>query len=177
MTSTAGRKAQTSSRAGRGRKADHQSIAPTTARRRLKPLTAQHAARLDVADGEEAWTREEMAEVRGVLVEERDRLASDLARAAAQLALTARESGEGNGDDPADVGSMTFEREHGMTLARQTQVMLDQVCHALDRIEVGTYGTCESCEGPIGKMRLMAFPRATMCLTCKRSQEGRASHR
>ena len=41
------------------------------------------------------------------------------------------------------------------------------------RIEDGTYGICESCGEPIGKMRLMAFPRATLCMTCKQREERR----
>ena len=32
---------------------------------------------------------------------------------------------------------------------------------------------CESCGNPIGKMRLMAFPRATLCMSCKQREERR----
>ena len=35
------------------------------------------------------------------------------------------------------------------------------------------YGICESCGNPIGKMRVMAFPRATLCMTCKQREERR----
>ena len=48
---------------------------------------------------------------------------------------------------------------------------LDQVQHALHRIDHGTYGICESCGKPIGKYRLQAFPRATLCLVCKQAEE------
>ena len=41
------------------------------------------------------------------------------------------------------------------------------------RIADGTYGTCESCGLPIGKMRLEAFPRATLCVDCKQREERR----
>ena len=50
---------------------------------------------------------------------------------------------------------------------------LAQIDRALARIDDGTYGVCESCGNPIGKMRLMAFPRATLCLTCKQREERR----
>ena len=43
----------------------------------------------------------------------------------------------------------------------------------LARIADGTYGICESCGNPIGKGRAMAFPRATLCLTCKQREERR----
>jgi RNA polymerase-binding transcription factor DksA len=51
--------------------------------------------------------------------------------------------------------------------------MLAQVEHALERIADGTFGVCESCAEPVGKMRLMAFPRATLCLSCKQREERR----
>jgi DnaK suppressor protein len=51
--------------------------------------------------------------------------------------------------------------------------MLDQSERALARIADGTYGVCEVCGNPIGKNRLMAFPRATMCMTCKQREERR----
>jgi DnaK suppressor protein len=41
------------------------------------------------------------------------------------------------------------------------------------RIDAGTYGVCESCGQPIGKARLLAFPRATLCVACKQRQERR----
>ena len=50
---------------------------------------------------------------------------------------------------------------------------LAQIERALQRIEDGTYGVCESCGNAIGKMRLMAFPRATLCMTCKQREERR----
>lgn len=41
----------------------------------------------------------------------------------------------------------------------------------LDGIDHGTYGMCEVCAKPIGKLRLQALPRATMCLACKEIEE------
>ena len=84
-----------------------------------------------------------------------------------------RDAGDGAGNDQADVGSTTFERDHEMSLANNAREMLAQTEHALQRIADGTFGACESCAEPIGKMRLMAFPRATLCLTCKQREERR----
>jgi RNA polymerase-binding protein DksA len=75
------------------------------------------------------------------------------------------------GDDQADAGSKTFEREHEMSLANNARDMLDQVHHALDRLDKGTYGACENCAKPVGKLRLQAFPRATLCMACKQAEE------
>ena len=51
--------------------------------------------------------------------------------------------------------------------------LLAQNERALARIEAGTYGVCESCGEPIGKARLQAFPRATLCVACKQREERR----
>jgi DnaK suppressor protein len=84
-----------------------------------------------------------------------------------------REGGEGAGHDQADVGSNTFERDHEMSMARNARDNLVLVKEAIARIDDGTYGVCESCGRPIGKMRLQAFPRATLCMECKQRQERR----
>jgi endonuclease-3 len=49
----------------------------------------------------------------------------------------------------------------------------EQTEHALERLEDGSYGICESCGNPIGKLRLQAAPRATLCMPCKKKQERR----
>ena len=53
-----------------------------------------------------------------------------------------------------------------MTLLANARSAMLQTRHALNRIDVGTYGICESCGNPIGKLRLQAFPRATLCVSC-----------
>jgi len=60
-----------------------------------------------------------------------------------------------------------------MSLAYNSRDLLEQNERAIERIEAGTYGVCESCGKPIGKARLQAFPRATLCVTCKQREERR----
>jgi DnaK suppressor protein len=60
-----------------------------------------------------------------------------------------------------------------MSLAANSRDLLSQVERALQRLDNGTYGTCENCGNPIGKARLQAFPRATLCVTCKQREERR----
>ena len=104
---------------------------------------------------------------------ERDRLRREIAEADAELNELLRDSGDGSGDDQADAGSKTFEREHEMSVANNSRDLLEQVQHALVRIADGSYGTCESCGLPIGKERLKVFPRATLCMACKQREERR----
>ena len=42
---------------------------------------------------------------------------------------------------------------------------------ALDRMETGEYGLCESCGGPIQPKRLKALPWATKCVACQEAAE------
>jgi len=84
-----------------------------------------------------------------------------------------RDSGEGSGDDQADAGTKTFEREHEMSLVANSRDLLSQVERALQRLDNGSYGICENCGNPIGKARLQAFPRATLCVSCKQREERR----
>ncbi|HET7752414.1 MAG TPA: TraR/DksA family transcriptional regulator [Anaeromyxobacteraceae bacterium] len=48
---------------------------------------------------------------------------------------------------------------------------LDDIEHALRRIEAGHYGMCLSCGGPLGMQRLRAIPEARYCLTCSGQRE------
>ena len=77
------------------------------------------------------------------------------------------------GDDQADAGAKTFEREHELALTHNARELLAQNERALARIVDGTYGVCESCGEAIGKARLQAFPRATLCVACKQREERR----
>ena len=124
-----------------------------------------------VREDESPWTDSELAEMRTELHSERERLLEEIATTEEGLADLIRDSGDGAGDDQADAGSKTFEREHEMSLANNARDMLEQVDHALARIADGSYGVCESCGKPIGKYRLQAFPRATLCRTCKEAEE------
>jgi DnaK suppressor protein len=142
--------------------------APASAPARKAP-----ARKLAVKADEKPWTKAELDEVRGELNTDRDRLRSELNLAEHEVHDLMRDAGDGAGNDPADVGSTTFERDHEMTLANNAREMLAQTERALQRIEDGSYGVCESCGQPIGKMRVMAFPRATLCLSCKQREERR----
>ena len=134
---------------------------------------AVDATAMAVASGEDPWTDEELAEQRSVLGAELSRIETEVASLQSALSDVLRDGGDGAGDDQADTGAKAFERDQEMTLLANARDMLFQTRHALDRIEAGTYGTCENCGGPIGKARLQAFPRATLCVACKQRQERR----
>lgn len=131
------------------------------------------APTIPVRDGEEQWTAQEIFAVAQALLDEDARLRQEIDEAHADLSEYLRNSGEGSGDDQADYGSSALEREQELTLVNNTRDLLEQNQRAIARLDEGTYGVCENCGGPVGKARLEAFPRATLCVTCKQREERR----
>ena len=129
--------------------------------------------RLRVRENEKPWTSKELASVRAELEADIARLQKEISVAELDLAGLMRDIGDGAGDDPADAGTATFEREQEISLANNAREVFEQSARALSRLIDGSYGICESCGAPIGKNRLLAFPRATLCMTCKSKQERR----
>jgi RNA polymerase-binding transcription factor DksA len=137
----------------------------------LKPLKAAPAP-LVIAD-QESWSATELKVMRTNLSKELERLRIDLAKVESEMDSLIKDSGEGAGDDQADAGNKTFEREHEMSLLINARDMVIQTERAIDRIDNRSYGFCEVCASQIGKARLAVFPRATLCMSCKQKEERR----
>ena len=121
-------------------------------------------------------TKKEITDLQARLVEERGELQTQLATLEEDTFATTQSEMSGDvglDDESADAGTATFEREKDLSIEQNVRDLLDKIERALKRIDDGTYGVCESCGEPIGKMRLMAFPRATLCMTCKQREERR----
>ncbi|MED7820475.1 TraR/DksA family transcriptional regulator [Streptomyces chiangmaiensis] len=136
-------------------------------------FAAVEPGELAVRPGEDPWTPEEVAEARAELESEAMRLRGEIDASEQALVGLMRDSGDGAGDDQADTGTKNITREHEMALSANAREMLEQTERALDGLDAGTYGLCESCGDPIGKARMQAFPRATLCVECKQKQERR----
>jgi len=138
----------------------------------LKPIKVAPTP-VVVSESEAPWTNAEIKAVRAEISKELDRLRKELAIVELEMDELIQESGEGAGDDQADAGTKTFEREHEMSLVINARDMVLQTERALERIDNKTYGNCEECGAPIGKARLQVFPRATLCMLCKQKEERR----
>jgi RNA polymerase-binding protein DksA len=106
---------------------------------------------------------------RAVLEEEQARLSAlldehELERENARLAETAAE----RSPDPtsAEGGSMVFEYEKDLSVDANTEDLLRKAENALERLERGEYGICESCGTAIPLARLEVLPYTTMCVEC-----------
>lgn len=131
------------------------------------------AAALPVRPGEKPWTGQELAEVRKELEAEAAGLREDISTAESEIAARLGDAVGDAGDDSADAGAKTFQREHELALTQNARELLAQTERALARIADGSYGVCASCGQPIGKARLQAFPRAVLCVSCKQREERR----
>ena len=65
----------------------------------------------------------------------------------------------------ADTSQVTAERGETEALAATLRETLEDVEHALTKLDDGTYGTCEECGEPIAAARLEAMPAARYCIT------------
>ena len=74
-------------------------------------------------------------------------------------------------EDFADAGTATFDRERALSLQNNSRDLIGQIDRALERIEDGTYGSCDRCGRPIDAARIKALPHASLCMDCKRREE------
>jgi DnaK suppressor protein len=113
-------------------------------------------------------------EIRSALKERHSELRTEYDQTVADIAELQRDRlTDSAGDDQADTGTKTFEREQEITLANNLLERITQVERAIDRLGAGNYGWCERCGNAIPVERLAAFPSATLCVTCKQLEERR----
>jgi RNA polymerase-binding transcription factor DksA len=123
-----------------------------------------------------AFDRRTLGTIKGQLAAQRDQLLEQL-KEIEDVAFNSSQSdmsGEVSFDeDSADAGSFTFEREKDLSIAHNVRDLLGKMAKALDKIEAGTYGVCESCGRPIEPARVKALPHVLLCLSCKKAEERR----
>ena len=76
-----------------------------------------------------------------------------------------------NMPDPADRATLESDRNFTLRIRDRERKLINKIKEALERIEDGTYGICESCEEYISDERLEARPVTTLCIECKTKQE------
>jgi len=129
----------------------------------------------DRATGNHGRSSAEIAQIHDVLQQRYDELNAEYEEAVVEnQKLRLVEIGDAAGDDQADSGTKTAERDAALSLLRTLGDRRAQAEHALQRLAEGTYGNCEGCRKPIPTERLTIFPSATSCVACKANRERRA---
>ncbi|HVF73685.1 MAG TPA: TraR/DksA C4-type zinc finger protein [Acidimicrobiales bacterium] len=127
------------------------------------PTTAKRAAKAPVLD---KFLSEQVA----LLEQERQTYTEQAAALKAEADQMAQEMEPGDiqfDEESGEGGTMNIDRERDLALSAQARAAVDEIDHALGKINAGTYGACENCGQPIPKARLKALPFARLCIACK----------
>nr|BAL54410.1 DnaK suppressor protein [uncultured Gammaproteobacteria bacterium] len=76
-----------------------------------------------------------------------------------------------NFPDPTDRATQESEFSLELRARDRERKLIKKIDEALERIETGEYGYCETCGVEIGLRRLEARPTATQCIDCKTVEE------
>jgi DnaK suppressor protein len=110
-----------------------------------------------------AKTREQLLETKTKLVSEFD-----------SESRAEREGNKDEGMDTYDLASEERDREINFILSDRERAKLKQIDDALERLDDGAYGVCESCGLEIAEERLEAMPFSRLCRDCQQEQEREA---
>ncbi len=90
-----------------------------------------------------------------------------LSAAAAELAFGGGVHDGGDDEGFGEGDPLGTERDHVLALVRGAQRGIEEAEAALDRLDNGSYGTCQACHQPIRGARLEALPDTRHCISCK----------
>jgi DnaK suppressor protein len=76
-----------------------------------------------------------------------------------------------NFPDPTDRASLESDRNFMLRIRDREHKLIKKIKKALERIETGTFGVCETCGEEISVARLKARPVTTQCIDCKTKEE------
>lgn len=111
--------------------------------------------------------KERLASFKHRLLEKREQLADGVGRSASY--------GKGNEDDAikdlGDQANTAYTREFFFELGNGDRRLLRDVVAALQKIDNGSFGSCERCGETIADKRLEALPFARYCIDCQRAVE------
>jgi DnaK suppressor protein len=122
------------------------------------------------ATGEDAHDKKFLDEQRELLLAEREDYVQKAEELKAEADSLARETEPGDiqfDEEGGEGGTASIDREVDLVLSAQARAAVEEIDRALHKIELGTYGICESCNQPIPKARLKALPYAALCVQCK----------
>ena len=101
------------------------------------------------------------------LLEKQQQLAVDVGKSA----VYGKDQEDDSIKDLGDQANTAYTREFFFELGNGDRRLLREVVMALQKIEDGSFGTCERCSEPIADKRLDALPFARYCIDCQRLVE------
>lgn len=110
--------------------------------------------------------KKQLAEFKELLQKQMDELLQEAGKTVSDMTEE-----KTNFPDPTDRASLESDRNFELRIRDRERKLIGKIREALERIEEGTFGECESCEEEIGIERLRARPVTTYCIDCKTEQE------
>ncbi|MFH1692610.1 MAG: transcriptional regulator, partial [Candidatus Omnitrophota bacterium] len=101
---------------------------------------------------------------KNLLLEKREELQGDITHISEETLKKSQKDASGDisgySFHMADVATDNYDREFSLGLASKERNVLFEINHALDKLQDGLFGLCETCKKPISKVRLKAVPYA-----------------
>ena len=110
--------------------------------------------------------REKLEYFRGLLLEEMHSLLDDAGKTFSEMTADTT-----NFPDPNDRATQESDRNFELRIRDRERKLINKIKDALERIDDGTFGTCEVCGEDINEGRLKARAVTTLCIDCKMEQE------
>lgn len=110
--------------------------------------------------------KEKLEEFRLILQSQLNDLLRDAGKTMSEMT-----SEKSNLPDITDLATAESDRNFELRIRDRERKLIKKIQEALERIDDGTFGTCEVCEEEIGEARLRARPVTTYCIDCKTEQE------
>lgn len=115
---------------------------------------------------------QEFQRIKKILLAKRRILSGDVVHMEDEaLNKTGQETASQDISNFAELGSDNFEQEFTIGLIENEEDALREIELALDRIQEGSYGACETCNKRISKERLRVIPFTRHCIECQRKEE------
>lgn len=110
--------------------------------------------------------KEKAEEFRKVLQSQLDELVREAGKTVSEMT-----DEKTNFPDPTDRASLESDRNFELRIRDRERKLIMKIREAIERIDEGEFGICESCEEEISEARLRARPVTTLCIECKTEQE------
>ncbi|WP_298270181.1 RNA polymerase-binding protein DksA [Geobacter sp.] len=110
--------------------------------------------------------REKLEYFRSILNEEMRSLLEDAGKTVSEMTVDST-----NFPDPNDRATQESDRNFELRIRDRERKLINKIKDALERIDDGSFGTCEVCGEDISEARLKARPVTTLCIDCKMEQE------
>ncbi len=113
--------------------------------------------------------KEELQKFESRLLEDKKRLEEELGKLARKDGEEYDTKFQNLGDDEDDNAEEVEAYTVNLATTEALEKKLQETNDALEKIENGTYGKCENCQGDIRKERLEVYPAARNCMKCENS--------